>query len=866
MRHVLFGANEENVFHTAILIKESALVRDKISNSYLKYLHNNIDVSKIIGMSLTYNESGNAPKKFAEAYLNKLLKALEQLGVTTLLVADSNYFKALTGAKKVNAAYGSYYKCVLPGFDKFTVTYLPNYTLSFYNPDIVEKIIFCMNAYLKQQKAGCSEVGADIIKYSKYITDMREAELSLKELHKYPHLTVDIEGFSLQFHKTKVATIGFAWNKHEGICIKGNINNLSEESTNYLFNQLILDFFKTYKGTLTYHGGIYDMKVIIYNLFMKNFFDYEGMLLGIDTLTSNFEDTKLIAYLATNSTSRNDLGLKSLAQEFTGDYAQDEINDITQIPLRNLMEYNLVDCLATFYVYEKYYPRMVEDDQLEIYQNIFKPSVPVILQMELTGMPIDMNKVNESEKALKKILEDSKTVINNSSYAAQALKILRQKESDAAHAKWKKKSEPIEYFDYVEFNPNSSDHISVLIYDCIGLTPLAYTPTGKPSTSKDDIAPLLNNSSLSDEAIEVIKAYLEITEVSILLNNFINAFKNKSVFKEDGWYYLHGNFNLGGTVSGRLSSSGPNLQNIPNTGNKYAKLVKMCIAAPPGHLVTGADFASLEDRISALTTKDVNKLKVYTDGYDGHCLRAYYYFMNEMPDIEETPSSINSIKDLYPQLRQDSKAPTFLLTYGGTYHGMMNNLGWSEEKSKAIESSYHEMYKMSDQWVQDHIKTAHDVGYVTCAFGLRVRTPILAKTIYGAPKLPYEASKEQRTAGNALGQSWGLLNNRAAIELFERLKYSPYRTAILPIAHIHDAQYFLTRDCGDVVEWLNKNLVECMEWQEDPLIQHDEVKLGGELSVFYPDWSHEISLPNNADADQIIKICKEKYNDYFSQS
>ena len=76
-----------------------------------------------------------------------------------------------------------------------------------------------------------------------------------------------------------------------------------------------------------------------------------------------------------------------------------------------------------------------------------------------------------------------------------------------------------------------------------------------------------------------------------------------------------------------------NLQQLPATGSKYAKLIKSCFQAPEGWLLCGLDFNALEDHISALLTKDKNKLKVYTDHYDGHCLRAYSYFPEQMPDI-----------------------------------------------------------------------------------------------------------------------------------------------------------------------------------------------------------------------------------------
>ena len=131
-----------------------------------------------------------------------------------------------------------------------------------------------------------------------------------------------------------------------------------------------------------------------------------------------------------------------------------------------------------------------------------------------------------------------------------------------------------------------------------------------------------------------------------------------------------------------------NLQNLP-AGGDLGKLIKSCFAAAYGSIFCGADFASLEDRISALTTKDPEKLKVYTSGFDGHCLRAYTYFGDRMPDIDPTSvESINSIEDKYPQERQDSKAPTFALTYMGTWTTLVKNCGFSEAVAKHIETVY----------------------------------------------------------------------------------------------------------------------------------------------------------------------------------
>jgi DNA polymerase-1 len=352
--------------------------------------------------------------------------------------------------------------------------------------------------------------------------------------------------------------------------------------------------------------------------------------------------------------------------------------------------------------------------------------------------------------------------------------------------------------------------------------------------------------------LEGLIGYGKATKV---LSTFIPAFE-AAISKDDSdIVWLHGSFNLGGTVSGRLSSSDPNMQNIP-AGSVYGKLIKECFVSPPSWLFAGADFNSLEDYISALTTKDPNKLAVYEQGFDGHCLRAAYYFRDECLDIDPTdPVSVNSMKKKYPELRQDSKAPTFLLTYGGTYHGMMSNLGWPEDKAKAIEKGYHDLYQVSDAYVQQRLKQAAQDGYVEVAFGLRVRTPLLKQVVYGTRGMPYEAAAEGRTAGNALGQSYGLLNNRAAVEFMKKVWASKYRLDIVPVALIHDAIYILIRNDVEIVEFANRELIASMRWQELPEIQHPTVKLGAALDIFYPDWAHATTLPNDADQATILQTC-----------
>lgn len=362
---------------------------------------------------------------------------------------------------------------------------------------------------------------------------------------------------------------------------------------------------------------------------------------------------------------------------------------------------------------------------------------------------------------------------------------------------------------------------------------------------------------LAVEQAKVLHNLIELSKASKIQDTFFKAFREAHPNK-DGRSYLHGNFNITGTKSGRLSSSDPNLTNLPSTGSKYAKMTKDCFRAGNGWIFLGADFESLEDKISALTTKDKNKLRVYTEGYDGHSLRAYAFFKEQMSDIDPTSvESINSIAKKYKSLRQDAKMPQFLLTYGGTYIGIMEQGGFSEKEAKSIEANYHELYKESDQWVANKIKEACKTGYVEVAFGLRLRTPLLVRTDIGKSYTPYQAQKEARTAGNALGQSYCLLNNRAAIEFMSRVNKSAYRLDIKLVCLIHDAIYLLVRDDIKIVKWVNDNLTECMAWQDLPELQHPIVKLSGSVELFYPSWVNGIPIPKNSTESEIRAICKE---------
>lgn len=877
MNYITYGPGEQTQYRVAILVNDVSQ-RDAIERCYITpYGLNRKDII-VIQLHQSQGKTKKTPKAEIVQFLDEeIFPALKEMGTEFVIVGDGDYFKAITGSSKVEPMLGY----ILPTTtgDQHAL-YVPNYRTVFYDAVKVNaKIALGINALKAWVSGTYRDPGLDIIEEAHYPTDVEEIKAWLISLMHQPMLSCDIEGFGLKHTTAGIGTITFCWSKTRGIAFPVDLLDNPDDAR--IVRDLLRKFFEAYQGTIIWHGIAYDAYVLIYQLFMSHLLDNEGMLKGIECLLpqERWHCTKLIAYLATNSCARNELGLKKQAQEWCGDYAQEDIKDIRKIPLPQLLQYNLVDGLGTWFVFEKRYPQMVRDEQLEIYETLFQPATVDIVQMQLTGMPVDMNQVLEVEEILTVISDDAMTQIQTNPEIEAFTHHLREEHVRKRNEKLKNKRitmEDDEVFKVI-FNPRSPDQLQTLLFEQLALPVVSYTKTKQPGTGGDDLKALRNHTQ-NPTAIALLDALISYKAVDKILGTFIEALKG-SARDKDGWHWLFGNFNLGGTVSGRLSSSGPNLQNLPanvvmalseallaRLGSRIkaflvkgqlhlGKIIKSCFVAPPGWFFCGIDFNSLEDRISALTTKDPNKLKVYTDGYDGHSLRAYSYFGDQMPGIDPTSvKSINSIQDFFKDFRQDSKTPTFLLTYGGTYIGIMAQMGWTKEKAQLVEKRYHELYAASDAWVKAKVDQACIDGYITAAFGLRVRTPMLAQVVRGTRATPFEAEAEGRTAGNALGQSWCLLNSRACVEFMGKVRSSQFRNDIKPCAQIHDANYMLVRDDIDAVRYANENIVKACEWQDHPDIAHDEVKLGGTFGIFYPSWAEEVGIPNGASAEVIWDV------------
>lgn len=486
MKHLLFSPTQQTSYKIALLIKEPAFQLAHLIKNYITPLNQlGVSAEDIVGLSLKYNDKGKCPAKLIKAHLDTVLQGCKKLGITTLLVADGSYFKTLTKLRTSEPHHGYIKPCAIVGYENINIILSVNYQALFYNPVLQDRLTMSLTTLHNHISGTHTDLGQDIIHSSAYPKDRLFIHMWLQALLKRPVLTCDIEAKSLDFWKAGIATIAFAWDKHNGVAI--SVDRGDDEYTKEQLKQ----FFKEYTGTLIYHNGSYDIKVLIYELFMKDLSDNAGILTGLDVMYKNIHDTKIITYLATNTTAGNKLSLKHNAFEYTGNYAQDDIKNTLLIDLPELLKYNLIDCLATWYVFDKYYPVMVNDQQLNIYNEIMLPSMKVITHMELTGMPMNADIIDVLHKQLGELIQKLKTELQAAPIIKEYMWKRQCKTMAKANALLKKKVKPISDFKE-DFNPASNTQLQELLYEHLEFPIIDTTDTKLPATGGKTIKKLLN--------------------------------------------------------------------------------------------------------------------------------------------------------------------------------------------------------------------------------------------------------------------------------------------------------------------------------------------------------------------------------------
>ena len=531
--------------------------------------------NQVTFLGLYHPQGKKATKKIGMEFLDEFLEYCDGQGIDILYVADATYLKYLTNIKKAEGYLGYCLPCSIQGYEHIRIVVGIHYitVVTSNNPNKKLDLKRTLKTFKDVLTGTYSDPGSDV-GTTEVITDVPKIIEKLNELHNYDMLTIDTETTSLRFEVAEILTVGFAVSQTESFAFPVHEHYLGEDSE--YVKEALVRFINQYKGKFIYHNALYDIKVLIKNLYMSNLNDYDGLDRGLEVL-GNCHDSQIIAYLALNSTQKVPLNLKDLSKEYMGVYAED-VTEAIKVPLHDLLVYNAKDCLATWYVYNTYLPIVLKDEQLSTYETIMQPSIKPLIKAMMTGLPMDIDRV----KAVKQELEESLNSAFSTLYTQESVKIVEQWLREMAAQKYNDKHKVArrtpEDFKDLKFNPNSSLQLRLLLYKHYEFEPFEWTdgtkckeePTDvpwyckidtkidkgeqvwllkQPKTNREAFDTFLNQAKVhkEDERIVTLQALMTVSEISIILTTFISAFEEASIKHNETDYYLHGNLRLGGT-------------------------------------------------------------------------------------------------------------------------------------------------------------------------------------------------------------------------------------------------------------------------------------------------------------------------------
>ncbi len=335
--------------------------------------------------------------------------------------------------------------------------------------------------------------------------------------------------------------------------------------------------------------------------------------------------------------------------------------------------------------------QQIVDCQLDkLYYEVEYPLIDVLFSMETIGFKIDVDVLEDLSQQYKQELVD-----------------LTQKIHDLAGG---------------EFNINSPKQLAKLLFEDLGLK--AFN-NRKQSTSIEVLEEIVDQHPI----VPLIIRYRKIQKLS---TTYLEAFKPLIT---DG-NIIHTLFNQTLTTTGRLSSSEPNLQNIPTRDEEGKFLRRMFIPSREDGYLVSADYSQIELRLLAHFSNDPNLLNAYIYEQDIHTQTA-----SEVFGV--------SVGDVTPKMRRDAKAVNFGIIYGISEYGLAQNIGCSRKQAKEYIDIYFERYPMVKQYMDNNVAITKKQGYGTTLLGRRRKINEISSTNYNIRQFGERASMNMPLQGTA---------------------------------------------------------------------------------------------------------------------
>ena len=556
-----------------------------------------------------------------------------------------------------------------------------------------------------------------INKSYKCITTKKDLKKVIKEASKSDTVAIDTETTGLDYIDSELVGISISFNAGEGfyIPIKHNDESIIQLPLEDVINEL--------KPLLENS----EKKIIGQNIkFDKNILMKYGL-----KIASIKNDTMMMSYVLDASATRHNLD--ALASYYLG-YKTSTYEDVAgkgakqisfdDVPIDIATNYAAEDADITLRLYEELSPKLKNIESLnKLNEEIEIPLIEVLSDMERNGAILNAKVLNAQSKDL----EERIIRLENKAYKLAG----------------------------EEFNLGSTKQLREIFFDKLNYRVIKKTPGGQPSTDEKVLAELA-------EEYELPKVLLEHRTLSKLKSTYTDKLPNQ-ISSLSG--KVHTSFHQAVTTTGRLSSSDPNLQNIP-IRTEDGRRIRQAFEPSNGNKFISADYSQIELRVMAHLSKDPGLLSAFQEGEDVHSKTA-----SEVFNV--------GIEDVSSELRRNAKAINFGLIYGISAFGLGKQLGITRNLAAEYMAMYFEKYPGVKQYMESTKESASQNGYVETLFGRR----LYLKEINASNALRRQAS--ERAAINAPVQGTAAdIMKIAMIRMYQALEKEKSEARI--ILQVHD--------------------------------------------------------------------------------
>jgi len=561
--------------------------------------------------------------------------------------------------------------------------------------------------------------------YKKYTTIVSKNELDnwKRKITEKGYVAIDTETDSLNAIQANLIGFSLATDINEACYIPIKHDNADEQ----IHIDDAIDFLKSINEDPSilkiFHNKKYDALVLDkYNIKVNSYDD--TMLISYSLGSGGTRHS--LDFLAKKYMSHSAISFKEIAGSGKNQKSFNEIN------INEASIYAAEDADITFRLWKILRPRLMSEKISSVYETIERPLAKVIMDMEKNGVCIDEKILKDLsikfENDIKKIEKECFEIVGN------------------------------------EFNLGSPKQIGEILFDKLKIKGGKKTPSGAWSTDAETLNFLASSGNI------LPKLLLEWRGLSKLKSTYTDALPN---FINKNTKRIHTSYSMSSTSTGRLSSSDPNLQNIP-IKNEEGKMIRSAFIAEEGYSLISADYSQIELRIIAHISDDNNLKNAFKNDIDIHSLTA--------SEVFGVP-----IEDMSQDIRRKAKAINFGIIYGISPFGLSNQLDISRSEASDYIRSYFEKFPSIRDYMESTKEFAKNNGFVKTLFGRKCIIDDSGNRGPGGKAFMERAAINAPIQGTAAD-----IIKRAMIKIPKNLKKENLETKM--IMQVHDELIFETKD------------------------------------------------------------------------